>query len=339
MIKRRRLLFLILASSAFALIGSGPVSATHTADHTAAEIGQVVNQAGNDSDSIVAALSNQISKLSDENSVDDAADAALTEVESVWSAARTTVDDLISLYPGELGRVGGEAKQELQAIRLAARNTVSALADDWTPPAPATTTTTTTPTSAAAPPPPAAGGNGPGSNKGTPPGSNSGNRPEPENGGPEAPEATNPEPEAGPDPVPGPDPDAGLRPVPQPTPPFEGVAPALGPELALVLELAALTPDQPFTVSQEAISSLMTAQETGATATMAKMLNTVLPPAVVDLVLSPLLILEILVRTLIDGGSRLVGPLTLFAVSAMALFVYDRFSKRNLIGDQIRSSS
>lgn len=319
-----------MASSAIVLIGSGPVSATHNADHTAAEIAQVVNQAGKDSDGIVAALSNQISNMSDEDSVDDAADTALTQVDSVWSAARTTVDDLTALYPGELGQVGGEAKQQLQNTRLAARNTVSALADDWTPPA---TTTTTTPPSAASPPP-AAGGNGPGSNEGSPPGSNSGNRPEPESGSTEAPEVTNPEPV----PVPVPDPDAGTRPVPQPTPPFEGVAATPGPELAMVLELAALTPEQPFTVSQEAISSLMSAQETGATATMAKMLDTVLPPAVVDLVLSPLLILEILVRTLLDGGSRLLGPLTMFAVSAMVLFAYDRFSKRTLNSDQIRST-
>jgi hypothetical protein len=99
----------------------------------------------------------------------------------------------------------------------------------------------------------------------------------------------------------------------------------------MVLELAALTPDQPFTVSSEAISSLLAAQDTSATAAMAAMLDTVLSPAVVDLVLSPLLILEILLRTLVEGGLRLIGPLTLFAVCAMALFAYDRFSKRNLI--------
>jgi hypothetical protein len=34
-------------------------------------------------------------------------------------------------------------------------------------------------------------------------------------------------------------------------------------------------------------------------------------------------------HVLIDGGSRLIGPLTLFVISAMALFAYDRFSKSN----------
>jgi hypothetical protein len=103
----------------------------------------------------------------------------------------------------------------------------------------------------------------------------------------------------------------------------------------MVLELAALTPDQPFTVSSEAIGSLLAAQDTSATAAMAAMLDTVLSPAVVDLVLSPLLILEILLRTLLDGGSSLIGPLTMFALAAMALFAYDRFAKRHLSPDPV----
>jgi hypothetical protein len=105
--------------------------------------------------------------------------------------------------------------------------------------------------------------------------------------------------------------------------------------LEIALELAALTPEQPFTVSPEAITSLLAAHDTGATATMAAMLDTVLSPAVVDLVLSPLLVLEILLRTLIEGGTRFIAPLSLFAVSAMALFAYDRRSRRNLITTRI----
>ena len=101
----------------------------------------------------------------------------------------------------------------------------------------------------------------------------------------------------------------------------------------MAMELAALTPDQPFTVSAEAISGLLAAQDTSATAAMAAMLDTVLSPAVVDLVLSPLLILEILLRTLVDGGSNLIGPLTMFALAAMTLFAYDRFAKRHLTLD------
>lgn len=326
-----------MATSAMLVVGAGPVSATHTADHTAAEIAQVVSQAGDDSDAIVAGFASDISHLNNQDSVDDAEDAALAAVDSVWSAAMTSVDALADLYPGNLGQIRGDAKQQLQQIRLAARSTISELADGWTPPPPVTTTTSTTtttlPAAAGAPP---GNGNGPGSNSGSPPGSNSGHEP-----------GSNPG--NGPEPVPEPAPEPGAavtpggtdpEPIPQPGPtrPGEALEPETGAASSLVLELAALTPDQPFTVSQETISGLLAAQNGGPTATMASMLDTVLPPAVVHLVLSPILIIEILVRTLIDGGSQLIGPLTLFAVLAMALFVYDRFAKRNLIIDQIRSS-
>lgn len=280
-----------MATSALSLVGAGPVSATHDADHTAVEIAEVVTRAGHDSNAIGADLAGDISKMSDEGAVGDATDAALSAVDSVWSAARTTVDTLTALYPGDLGLIGGEAKRQLQETRLAARTIISELANDWTPPAPLTTTTSTTTTTTTMPV------------ASPPPGSEAGNPPEPETGGV-------------------------AMPVPDPSPPIVATEPLTGP--GLDLELAALTPGQPFTVSQEAISSLLANADTGATARMAAMLDTVLPPAVVDLVLSPLLVIEILIRTLIDGGSKLAGPLALFAISAMALFVYDRFSKRNV---------
>jgi hypothetical protein len=68
---------------------------------------------------------------------------------------------------------------------------------------------------------------------------------------------------------------------------------------------------------------------------VAAVLNTVLPPAVVDLVLSPLLIIEILFRTIVDGGTRFVAPLMLLAMSAVIVYVYDRTSKRGLFVDRI----
>jgi hypothetical protein len=79
-----------------------------------------------------------------------------------------------------------------------------------------------------------------------------------------------------------------------------------------------------------------TAQETdtvladgaGATAAVSAMLETVLPPAMVDLVLSPLLILEILLRTTLDGGQSIFAPLALLAVCAAMISLTDRFSKR-----------
>ena len=323
MIPRRRLILLAMASSAALMVGAGPAAATHSADHTAAEIAQVVSQAEDDSDGIVSEFASDLSNLSDEASVDDAEDAALAAVDSVWETARTRVDALADLYPSDLGQARGAAKQQLQDIRLTARTTISELAAEWTPPAPTTTTTTkpsttttSTTTTTTTPTTPASNGVGPGPNSGGGPGSNSGGEPGSNSGD-------------------GPEDRGGATRVPPPNsepsdPSGDGSGPQDVPGSIMVLELAAVTPDQPFTVSSEAIGSLLAAQDTGATATLAAMLDTVLSPAVVDLVLSPLLILEILLRTLLDGGSSLIGPLTMFAIAAMALFAYDRFAKRNL---------
>jgi uncharacterized membrane protein len=61
---------------------------------------------------------------------------------------------------------------------------------------------------------------------------------------------------------------------------------------------------------------------------MSAVLDTVLPPAVVDLVLSPLLVLEILVRTTLQDGQRVLAPLILLAIAAIVIAVADRFAKR-----------
>ena len=58
------------------------------------------------------------------------------------------------------------------------------------------------------------------------------------------------------------------------------------------------------------------------------MLQTVLPPAIVDLVLSPLLILEILLRTSLADGQKILIPILLLALSAVLISVTDRRSKR-----------
>jgi hypothetical protein len=294
-------------------VGAGPAAAVDTPEHGAEEIASIVHEGQQDMNGIASALQGQIAGLSDQAAVGEAEDAALTSVESIWAAARSAVDEITTLYPGELGQIGGEAKQQLQDARQTARSTISELVDEWAPPAPATTTTTKPPTTTTTsttttttPTTPASDGAGPGSN--------SGGGPEDQGGATRVPPRT-----------------------PQPSGPSNdgsGAQDVSGlpgvPGSVMVLELAALTPDQPFTVSSEAISSLLAAQDTSATAAMAAMLDTVLSPAVVDLVLSPLLILEILLRTLVDGGSSLIGPLTMFALAAMALFAYDRFAKRTL---------
>lgn len=303
-----------MASSAALLHGAGPAAAVDTPEHGAEEVASIVHEGREDMSAVASALQAQIAGLSDQDAVGEAEDAALTSVESIWAAARSAVDEITTLYPGELGLVGGEAKQQLQEARLTVRSTISELVDGWAPPAPATTTTTkppttttssTTTTTTTTTTTPASGG--------AAPGSNSGGSPDDQGGATRVP-----------------------PPSPQPSGPSDDRSGALFvPGSVMVLELAALTPEQPFTVSPEAISSLLAAQDTSATAAMAAMLDTVLSPAVVDLVLSPLLILEILLRTLVDGGSSLVGPLTMFVFAAMALFAYDRFAKRNLSLDPI----
>ena len=277
---------------------------------------------------VVSGFSNEISGLADEAAVADAENQALDAIELIWATTRSAIDKLTGLYPGELGQIGGDAKQQLQDARQTARTTITSLTDSWTPPAPVTTTapTITTPTLGAGVPD-STPGNGP-------PDPDPDPNPNPGNG---------PDPNLGPDPSPPPesgsatpeDTNQGLDPAAPASSPLDGFGGEIARSSDISLELAALTPEQPFTVSPEAITSLLAAQDTGATATMAAMLDTVLSPAVVDLVLSPLLVLDILLRTLVDGGMRFIGPLTLFAVSAMALFAYDRRSRRNLISTRV----
>jgi hypothetical protein len=319
---RPRLILLAVVSSAALLVSAGPVSATHTSDYAADEIAGVVTQGQQDMNGVVSGYSSEISGLADEAAVADAENQALDAIELIWATTRSAIDELTGLYPGELGQVGGDAKQQLQDARQTARSTISDLTDSWTPPLPVTTTapTITTPAPGAGPPDSTPGNGPPDLNPGNVPDSNPGSDPSPPpESGTETPEDANQ----------GPDPAAPA------SSPVDGFGGEVARSSDISLELAALTPEQPFTVSPEAITSLLAAQDTGATATMAAMLDTVLSPAVVDLVLSPLLVLEILLRTLVDGGMRFIGPLTLFAVSAMALFAYDRRSRRNLISTRV----
>jgi hypothetical protein len=307
------------------LVSAGPVSATHTSDHAADQIAGVVTQGQQDMNEVVSGFASEISGLADEDAVADAESQALDAIELIWATTRSAIDELTGLYPGELGQVGGDAKQQLQDARQTARSTISSLTDSWTPPLPVTTTapTITTPAPGAGGPPDSTPGNGP-----LDPDPNPGNGPD------SNPADSSPAPETGTE-----TPDDATTQGPDPAAPasnpLDGFAGEGARSSDISLELAALTPEQPFTVSPEAITSLLAAQDTGATATIAAMLNTVLSPAVVDLVLSPLLVLEILLRTLVDGGMRFIGPLTLFAISAMALFAYDRRSRRNLISTRV----
>ena len=304
-----------MASTAALLVGAGPAAAVDTPEHGAEQIASIVAEGQADMSGVASALQAQISGLNDQAAVDDAEDAALASVESIWAAARNAVDEITKLYPGELGQTGGAAKQQLQDARQTVRSTISNLVAEWAPSAPTTTTTTTPPTTTSSTTtttttttPPAPDGAGPGSSPGDGPGDQGGTTRVP----PRTPQPSGPSQDGS-----------------------EGRGVAGLPGSVMAMELAAVTPGQPFTVSSEAISGLLAAKDTSATAAMAAMLDTVLSPAVVDLVLSPLLILEILLRTLIDGGSNLIGPLTMFALAALGLFAYDRFARRRLSLDLV----
>jgi hypothetical protein len=95
-----------------------------------------------------------------------------------------------------------------------------------------------------------------------------------------------------------------------------------------VLTLAAQTPEQLSDVDTAQVSESLETSGTETTAVFSAMLETVLPPAVVDLVLSPLLILEILLRTTLDGGQRIFAPLALLALCAATISLTDRFWRR-----------
>jgi hypothetical protein len=69
-------------------------------------------------------------------------------------------------------------------------------------------------------------------------------------------------------------------------------------------------------------------EENEVTEQMSAALETVLPPAAVDLVLSPLLIFEILLRTSLAGGKGILVPLMSLAVCAVLISLTDRFSRR-----------
>ncbi len=68
---------------------------------------------------------------------------------------------------------------------------------------------------------------------------------------------------------------------------------------------------------------------------MAAMLETVLSPAIADLVLSPLLVLEIVGRILADDWLRLLAPLAMLMLAGVAIFRYDRKTRRSLLLDKI----
>jgi hypothetical protein len=318
---------LTLGTSLVALLALGaiPVGAAHTSPHADDEIWEIETQAEQDMDDVVAAFAAEIADLGSTSEVAQAENAADAAVLTIWSDARTAIDDLVMQYPG-LGGVGGQAKQQLLQARNAARTAISELGDGWSPAATTTTTTvtsttttvvnaTTTTTTATTTttygtgsgvvPPPPGNGNGNG-NSDDPPNSN-------DSGGSGG-QTTEPGNDPVPSPIGGSDPTSA-----------DSVDDQVGSD---VLTLAAQTPEQLSDVDTAQVSESLETSGTETTAVFSAMLETVLPPAVVDLVLSPLLILEILFRTTLDGGQRIFAPLALLALCAATISLTDRFSRR-----------
>jgi hypothetical protein len=91
----------------------------------------------------------------------------------------------------------------------------------------------------------------------------------------------------------------------------------------------AQTPAQVPAYDTSLLSESLEPTETQVTEQMSAMLETVLPPAAVDLVLSPLLVFEILLRTSLAGGEGIFLPLGLLAFCAVLISLTDRFSKKS----------
>ena len=291
---------------------AGPAFGAHTSDHAADQIRAIVTAAETDMDRVVATFDQDISNLETQAEVSSAETEATSAVDTIWATARDAIQDTANLYPGELGQLGAEAKQQIQTARQAARSQITDLAQAWSPPAPTTTTTpTTTPTTTTTtsttsttttttPTTTTALESQPDAATATP--SNSGNGSGP-SGTPER-----------------------VIPFASTTPGDDAANDSIGFSIRW-------TPNEPVAFGFEPDGGMSEDRGSSATDRMARLLETVLPPAVVDLVLSPLLILEILIRTVLDGGTAMIGPLLTLAVCAFAIFKYERSGKRPAMAD------
>jgi hypothetical protein len=321
-----------------ALAISAPAAASHTSSHAIEEVLTIRDQGLAEMDAVVADFQADVASVTTQAEVDQARAAAEDAVETAWTSSKTAIEDLNKLYPGELKSITNQAKQDLQARRNTARTEIRDIADAWTPAPSSTTTSTTIPTTtttivdttttSSGPGttpgnngngPPAGGngnGNGNGGNgngdgnglvggeTGTDNGATSSGTGDP---GPSLP--------AAPDVVGG---------EPAPT----GVVEPNDVIDQLALAVPAFTPVQGNSSVPESVAELVASGPAVATERMSAVLDTVLPPAVVDLVLSPLLVLEILVRTTLQDGQRVLAPLILLAIAAIVIAVADRFAKR-----------
>lgn len=297
---------------------AGPVFAADTSEHAADQIRAIVTAAVTDIDRVVATFNDDISSLETQAEVSSAGSEAKSAIEAIWITAKAAIEDIVKLYPGELGTLGGEAKQQIQAARLAARSGITDLAEAWSPPAPTTTTTTTAPTTTTT------------TTTTTPTTTTTTTTTTPTTTTTTASEGqpdratTNP-PNSGNG--------SGSSGTPERVIPFAANPSSLDPVSDSIAFSIRWTPDEPVAFGFEPDRATSETRGSGATDRMARLLETVLPPAVVDLVLSPLLILEILIRTVLDGGAAMIGPLLILVACAYAIFKYERSTKRHAVAD------
>jgi hypothetical protein len=294
---------------------AGPAFGTDTSDHAADQIRAIVTVAETDMDRVVDTFDDDISSLETQAEVSSAESEAKSALEAIWTTARAAIEDIVKLYPGELGLLGGEAKQQIQDARLAARSQITDLAEAWSPPPPATTTTTPAPTTTTTTTTPT-----PTTTTTTPTTTTTASEGQsdrttanpPNNGNGSGPSGT-----------------------PERVIPFASTPPSEDPASDSIEFSIRWTPNEPVALGFEPSGETSEARGPGATDRMARLLDTVLPPAVVDLVLSPLLILEILIRTVLDGGAAMIGPLLVLAACAYAIFKYERSAKRHAVADSV----
>ena len=302
----RRLLSITTLGVVLFLV-AGPAFGADTSDHAADQIRAIVTAAETDIDRVVDTFDDDISSLETQAEVSSAETEAKSALEAIWTTARAAIEDIVKLYPGELGLLGGEAKQQIQDARLAARSQITDLAEAWSPPAPTTTTTTTAPTTTTTTPTTTT----------------------------TVPTSTTTRSEGEPDRATANPPNSGSGPsgTPERVIPFVSAPSSEDPASDSIAFSIRWTPNEPVAFGFEPESEASEARGSGATDRMARLLDTVLPPAVVDLVLSPLLILEILVRTVLDGGATMIGPILILAACAYAIFKNERSAKRRAVAD------
>ncbi len=296
-----------------------PAAAAHTPAHTSEEIWAVVSTAEQSMGAVVDSFEAAIASMDDPGAVEAAEAAAKADITVIWTEARNDVDDLAMLYPA-LNQEAGAAKQQLAQLRVQSRDQISEQADAWTAPVPVTTsttlvvttttitvgTTTTTHAEATGPPVSPGAGNG-GNGNGTGNGNGNGNEVQEQESPADPP---SPEVQVTPDPV-------GESATAESQEPID----ASGLEFVSQTSVIAMAQDMP-----KPVVPIDEVEDGAITSQVSAMLETVLPPAIVDVVLSPLLVFEILSKTIMADGQKVLVPLSLLALCAMVIGFGDRLS-------------